>query len=308
MATEVSSSVTQRSSKFAVPSSPPWIIRPEVCGNHETTTSGGFWRARAVDSGDRMNVVGVSQSGRFAFGPWWLLYAGSAAPTAIHTHHAYQLVVHTGASLVVDAAGHLLPGPIVVIEPDAPHALQDRCDQILIVYIAPESAAGRQLATRHSAVERDANGHSVQVIAEGLRADNWSRAEETVRRILAAVCDPPALAPMSWWRHPEIDAALPRLHDLDDDALQLSVLAGGIGLPSSRLAQVLTDEIGMPVDSYIRWMRLVNATEQLAAAVPINEAARNAGYTDAAHFNRMFHSMFGVDPSAVIASAACMRT
>ena len=264
--------------------------------------------ARAVDNGDGMNNVGISRSEQFAFGPWWLLYSGSAEPTETHTHHAYQLVVHAGAPLVVDAARHPLAGPIVVIEPDAPHALRDYCDHVLIVYIAPESAVGRQLGTRHVAGERDANGHSVETFADGLRTGNWSRAEETVRRILAAVCDLRACAPMSWWRHPAIDTALPRLSDLDDDAVNLAVLAADIGLPSSRLAQVLTDEIGMPIDSYVRWMRLVNATEQLAAGTAIGEAARNAGYSDAAHFTRMFHSMFGLDPTEVIASAAWMRS
>ena len=255
-----------------------------------------------------MNNVGISLSEQFAFGPWWLLYSGSAAPTEPHTHHAYQLVVHAGAPLVVDAAKQPLAGPIVVIEPDAPHALRDRCDHVLTVYVAPESAVGRQLATRQAAGERDANSYSVETLADGLRIGNWSRAEETVRRILAAVCDLRVCTPMSWWRHPAIDSALPRLHDLDDDAVQLAVLAADIGLPSSRLAQVLTDEIGMPIDSYVRWMRLVNATEQLAAEVPIGEAACNAGYSDAAHFTRMFRSMFGLDPTDVVASAAWMRS
>ena len=255
-----------------------------------------------------MNNPAGSRLEQFAVGPWWLLYSGSAEPTEPHSHYAYQLVVHAGAPLVVDAAGHPLAGPIVVIEPGAPHAFRDHRDQILIAYITPDSSVGRQLETRRSAVDPDGHRHPVATFAGGLRSGNWSHADETVRRVLAAVCEPRTSKPMSWWRHPAIDAALPRLGDHDDGAAHLAILAADVGLQSSRLAQVLTDEIGMPVGSYVRWMRLINATEQLAAGAPIGEAARNAGYSDSAHFSRTFRSMFGLDPTDAVASAGWLSS
>ncbi len=255
-----------------------------------------------------MNNPEGSRLEQCVFGPWWLLCSGSVEPTESHSHHAYQLVVHAGAPLVVDAADCHLAGPIVVIEPDAPHAFREHRDHVLIAYITPDSAVGRQLENRRSAIEGDGHDHPIETFVSGQRSGNWSHAEETVRRILAAVCEPRTSKPMSWWRHPAIDAALPRLDDYDDGAVHLALLAADVGLQSSRLAQVLTEEIGMPVGSYVRWMRLINATEQLAAGVRIGEAARNAGYADAAHFSRTFQSMFGLDPTDAVASASWLSS
>lgn len=186
-------------------------------------------------------------SGRLAFGPWWFLYSGPVGPTDAHAHHAYQIVVHGGSPVVADGAGHLLAGPVVVLDPDATHAFRDHRNHVVIVYVDPESVAGNRL--RRDRVERPfaAEAHPVSALVTSLRPDNWSRAEDAVQRILDHLCGSVERSMMSWWRHPAIDAALARLPDLvDEGTVDVKQLADEMGLSVSRLTHVFSEEIGTP--------------------------------------------------------------
>lgn len=138
-------------------------------------------------------------------------------------------------------------------------------------------------------------------IVGALRPENWSRAEETVRRVLDAVCDSAIPRSMSWWRHPAVDAALLRLPSLvDEGTVDVVMLAEEVGISVSRLTHVFSNEIGVPIRSYARWLRLVTAVEHLGRGRSITEAAHDAGFADAAHFTRTFRSMFGLSPSEAV--------
>ena len=247
-------------------------------------------------------------SGHLAFGPWWLLYSGPIGATEQHAHHAFQFVVHAGPPCVVDGERRALPGPVVVLEPDSPHAFVDHRDHVLIVFVDPESNAGRRLTTHRAVATENGETHPVLRIVGALRPENWSRAEETVRRVLDAVSDSPIEQSMSWWRHPAVDAALLRLPSLvDEGAIDVAALADEVGISVSRLTHVFSEEIGVPIRSYARWLRLVSAIEHLASGRSITEAAHDAGFADAAHFTRTFRAMFGLSPSEAIGLGTWLR-
>jgi AraC-like DNA-binding protein len=236
-----------------------------------------------------------------AFGPWWLLYSGPIGPTDVHAHHAFQLVVHDGRACLADDRQQNLLGPVVVVEPDQPHAFVDERDHVLIAFVDPESTAGESLKARRAVPGQSRDLRTLSRMLASLRPENWSRAEETVHRILSSVCDSPIARPMSWWRHPAVDAALLRLPSLvEAGTLDVATLADEVGLSVSRLTHIFTDEIGVPLRSYARWMRLVNAVEFLANGQSVTAAAHAAGFADAAHFTRTFRSMFGLSPSEAV--------
>ena len=246
-------------------------------------------------------------NGTLTFGPWWLLYCGPIGPTELHAHHAFQIMVHDGAPCVADAAGEAIHGPIVIIEPDEPHAIRSRRDLALVVFVEPECRVGKALGDRHPA---GALG-PVQPVAEvfgGLAMDNWAQADETVRRILslAGMSEAPLAPP--WLRHPAVDEVLLRLPDLVEvGSVDVSRLAATIGISTSRLTHVFTTEVGIPLRSYARWLRLLRTTEYLSEGLTITEAAHAAGFADTAHFSRAFKVMFGLAPSEVMHACSWVR-
>lgn len=239
---------------------------------------------------------GSGPIGQVAFGPWWLLYSGPIDATEIHVHRAFQIVVHAGGPCVVDAAHHPLKGPVVVIEPDQPHALVDHRDHALVVYLDPDSAAGRGLGSRRSEHPVSDDLHPVASIVGALRPENWSRAEETVRRVLEAVCDQPMPGRPTWWRHPAVDAAIVRSSADVEVQLDVTELASQAGLSGERLATVFADELGVRLPSYARWMRLVQATEFLVSGASLDSAASSAGYNSRTTLVEQFQRMFGLTP------------
>ena len=113
---------------------------------------------------------------------------------------------------------------------------------------------------------------------------------------------------LRWWRHPAVDEARLRLPDLvEDGRVDVSDLAATIGVSTSRLTHVFSTEVGIPLRSYARWLRLVRATERLADGATITEAAHAAGFADAAHFSRSFKAMFGLAPSEVMLAGTWVR-
>lgn len=240
-------------------------------------------------------------SGRLAFGPWWFLYSGPVGPTDAHAHHAFQIVVHGGSPVVADAIGHPLAGPVVVLDPDAPHAFRDHRTHVLIVFIEPESVAGNRLRCDRVEHPLATDTHPVTALVGSLRPDNWSRAEEAVQRILDHLCGSVERSTMYWWRHPAIDGALARLPDLvDERTVDVKQLADEMGLSVSRLTHVFSEEIGTPIRSYVRWLRLVNAAEHLASGASVTRAAHDAGFADGPHFTRTFRAMFGLAPTEAV--------
>lgn len=250
-----------------------------------------------------MSAARSDLAGHLAFGPWWLLYSGPLGPSDLHAHHAFQVVVHAGTPCVVDEDRRPMPGPIVVIEPDRRHAFIAQRDHALIVYVDPESNTGGLLRSHRTPAAPMDQVHPVSSIVGALRPQNWSRAEEAVRRILASVCDAPDAHRMTWWRHAALESALLRIPALDDArTVDVAALARESGLSIDRLDQVFSGEIGVPLHSYARWMRLVHAVEHLANGHSVADAAHAAGFAHGGHFDRTFQAMFGLNPAEAVAS------
>lgn len=77
-------------------------------------------------------------------------------------------------------------------------------------------------------------------------------------------------------------------------------LVAASGLSESRLMHYFKEETGITIRKYIKWLRVQRAIKFIAQGYTIKDASSKAGFTDAAHFNRTFVSVFGVNPSTVI--------
>ena len=51
---------------------------------------------------------------------------------------------------------------------------------------------------------------------------------------------------------------------------------------------------------YLMWRRCVEGGILVAKGVSITEAAHNAGFTDSAHFSRVFKKLFGITLSSAL--------
>ena len=98
--------------------------------------------------------------------------------------------------------------------------------------------------------------------------------------------------------HPKVRRAVKYLRErvgVSDD-LSLKTLARISGLSQTRFMHVFTESVGVPLRTYILWLRLQRACCDLIDGHTVTQAAHNAGFSDAAHLTRTFRRMLGTTP------------
>lgn len=80
-------------------------------------------------------------------------------------------------------------------------------------------------------------------------------------------------------------------------------VVSSVYLSKSRLTHLFKDEMGISLLKYLTWKRLIHATKELAiSGKSITETAYRYGFSDAAHFSRVFKDNFGVSPSRIFSN------
>jgi AraC-like DNA-binding protein len=85
-------------------------------------------------------------------------------------------------------------------------------------------------------------------------------------------------------------------HAMAHPELSLDRAAEGAGvfLSPDRLRHLFVEQTGLAFKTYMLWRRLIRALEVYAAGKPLTEAAHDAGFSDSAHFSRVFKRYFGL--------------
>lgn len=216
---------------------------------------------------------------------------GPGGRSAKHAHHAMHLVLAIDGVLRVDGAR----APGVLTMPDVPHAIDAVGVEVLLVFLDPESDAGRLLVSEDvrlvDAGERD---RILALGADPLAIMTSGRWLDDAARVLGA-----ARAPRR-----RIDPRVRRALAIAREGMATSLedLAGSVGLSPSRFMHVFTTSVGIPLRPYLAWLKLQRAAAAIVSGAPLASAAASAGFSDAAHMTRSFRRMFGVTPSELAPS------
>lgn len=227
----------------------------------------------------------------------WVLYDGPVAATTPHAHHAFQIILAGNPAVELVRDTEKVAVDIAAIPADTPHAFGSPAARAVILYIEPESRAGRHIATRLRSEPSIASwvdaAQGLQGIARG-RVERW----EEARRIYDEVLE--QLVPIDQRARPwppVIQRLVAMLPARLDDELRLGALAQELELSESRLAHLISEYLGIPFRTYVLWLRLERAAAEMAASRTLTQAAHHAGFSDGAHLSRVFRRMFGIAPS-----------
>ena len=184
----------------------------------------------------------------------------------------------------------------IAVATDTPHKFA--ADGLLaFIFVEPESRAGRALTERWlrgrpmAAIEDAAFAHAAEPLRQAFDAPLTPEAMLAIARSAVAVLageTAPALP----------DARVRRVidHALAHPELSLDRAAAGAGvyLSPSRLRHLFVEQTGLAFKTYMLWQRLVRALEAYAVGASLTEAAHLAGFSDSAHFSRVFKRTFGL--------------
>ena len=227
----------------------------------------------------------------------WVLEApGGFGDAGFHSHHAIQLTISFAGTLSLTCGGETRSGKTIAVATDTLHKFA-AAGLLGFIFVEPESPVGRALSERlfgagPMAVVEDADFLGA---AEPLGAAFDGPMEhaamlDVARRAVAALAGQTA-APLPDARIRRIiDCALARPEaSLDEAAATARVFLSG-----SRLRHLFVEQTGLAFKTYMLWQRLMRALQVYAEGRSLTEAAHQAGFSDSAHFSRVFKRYFGL--------------
>lgn len=224
--------------------------------------------------------------------PGVLAFTGSVGATDWHTHHAVQIMIADARLTVVDGTGARHRGPTVIVPADASHRIERGSLTGMLVFLDPESGAGRAAHQRATQA-----GWGVGAVFGPVEPGRPlpEVVSELVERLVPA---PTAVEVTS--RHPAVLAALHLLPNLVvAGPVRGTEVAACAGVSASRLTHLFTEQVGIPLRRYVLWSRLQIAISRVKAGDDLTDAAHAAGFADSAHLTRTCRDMFGLPPSVL---------
>jgi AraC family transcriptional regulator len=222
-----------------------------------------------------------------------------------HSHHAIQVTLAAAQPIRIrDAAEktwHETSAAIVM--PDRWHVF-DGCGQpVAMVFVEPETLAGRALLARYG--EHDVSllpDDGLGALAAALHAVFDARGTdqsliEAAQRVVEHLAATPA-GPQAVDRR--IAVVLDRVRDQPGAELTLSQAAAMAHLSPSRFRHLFVAQTGISFRAYLLWARVGFAVARGLAGGSWTEAAQQAGFADSAHLSRTCRRMFGLAPTMLV--------
>lgn len=245
----------------------------------------------------------AAASGRVLMWPggsvWVSRQTGLVQP---HAHHAMQLVLAPDQAILLrsasDTAWQAVQAAIVMA--DRRHQLDGSGSDLVIIFVEPETTAGRALTARFGGADFSVVEHTAVLgLARSLLAAHIAGADnETLlseaRHIVnvlaehdrdAESVDPRIVRVLAW-----IQAHL-------DNPITLAQAAAIAHLSPGRFRHLFVQQTGISFRAYLLWERVKQAVTCGLAGESWTTAAQRSGFADSAHLSRMFRRMFGLAPS-----------
>src|SRR5262249_15519742 len=238
--------------------------------------------------------------------------------SALHRHYAAQVSISLGAPLRVRgrASGPYTEQRSLIVGPNIPHEVETTGVPVVVLWSEARALAdlARRLRTTSASEPPD-----LPAIPEGLLsallpvllASGGQVPDEQAGQALLSHVLTTLLGP-SWDEGPDdpriataLSLVTPQL--LVEQPQPIEHLAARVYLSPSRFRHLFRCELGMSVQAYLRWQRLLAALRTSARGASLTEAAHAAGFADSAHLTRVFRATFGAQPSRFFKNSRAIR-
>ena len=226
------------------------------------------------------------------------LFLGTIADTAVHRHHAVQLVFSLDGSFSIDTETDSFSANAVLIGSDTPHRLKGQSGTQVLVLVE----SGSDTASRLKAV---LNGKGIITISEELLSKDAS--SEFLSIISSSTCNTDILAALNSIINaiahgadnpnsidPRIEKARDLINSLPEKKIFAHDIAETLLLSETRFIHLFKQETGIPFRRYVLWKRMMDSILVLLDTADITRAAHEAGFADSSHLARTFKENFGI--------------
>lgn len=241
-------------------------------------------------------------TGDVTIGLGWVYYDGPVDHTQFHQHYAVQICFPTTTSLHIETRTQKLNTErFLVIGSNISHRIYSPSRSAKILYVDP-----LLLATRH---RMSAGGVDILDLSSSY-ARSLEQALATGAASVSDDFDPTRLIwpdrldlKSTYSIDPRIKRSIEHILASDDLSITLAHMAREAGLSMGRFRHLFSNQIGMPLKSYLLWTKLQRAIQSLSSDSSLTRAAHVAGFSDSPHLSRTFKRTFGLSPNDLIKSA-----
>ncbi|MEN8238386.1 MAG: AraC family transcriptional regulator [Actinomycetota bacterium] len=251
-------------------------------------------------SGDGIRSVSVPSGweGTLALGAGIVAYHGPGLTADLHRHDAIQAIWSFGGDLRLAVGQDLWAMRAAIVPKGVPHAILASSGEMVIALVEPTGARGVML----DRFAQDHQGCDVSTLVDPgsppPRDDAASLIEWSTRAI--GQFTPGTTTSIRSDMRSEVVGAMRYIDGLEEGVPRLSDASRFVGLSTRQLSRSFSSEVGMPFQRYVLWSRLRRAARVVQRGGDLTMAAHNAGFSDSAHFSRVFRSTFGLPPSSVL--------
>ena len=225
----------------------------------------------------------------------------------IHYHHCYQVVVSLKNTFDSTINGKLHTGLRgFIINRTVKHFCTAPEISAIVLLIEPESQIGWQIKTllggeqfmRIEALFSPKQLLSLQVAEAQLQ--NAEVLNETCN-ILFEMLFPNVLKTFAVESDSRLQVIQTYIENHIEERIVLDDIARLVFLSSERVRHLFVQDIGMPFSQYLLWKRIKNVMyDVLKNNTSIMDAALKNGFTDQAHFSKIFKRMFGTSAKPLL--------
>ena len=221
-----------------------------------------------------------------------------------HAHHAMQITLapEQPVRFRCSAAADWQDMHASIVMPDRQHQF-DGCGQdVVMIFVEPETLAGRGLSARYGDSELASIGDAVVLrrARDLLAAFGDRTAYDDAALIEAAKQIIDLLAGQaSGTATPDqrITRALDWIRDHLDTPIDLGQAAAVAHLSPSRFRHLFVAQTGISFRAYLLWARVGHAIGRGLGGESWTTAAQQSGFADSAHLSRTCRRMFGIAPT-----------
>ena len=257
----------------------------------------------ATGTGSRRGAVGIGRVVMWKGGSVWIgRDTGQVQP---HSHHAIQITLAMPDPIRIRGATEEAwrEASAVIVMPDRWHVFDGCGHTVAMVFVEPETLAGRALLARHG--EQDVSlllDDGLAVRTAALHAVFAARGTdpalvEAAQRVVEHLAGVPVGQQAVDRR---IAVVIERVREQPGAGLTLAQAAAMAHLSPSRFRHLFVAQTGISFRAYLLWARVGFAVVRGMAGGSWTASAQQAGFADSAHLSRTCRRMFGLSPTMLV--------